>query len=343
MDTHRVRQLLIALVWVLLTPSLVTSAAALAGAGPPISHLAESTVDTGAVVVAGSATVGPILEAASEAYAAERPEAEVAVERISSGAGIKRFCNGETDLAPSGRRIKTDEAAACAAAGVAYDAYEVAFDGIAVVLNPANDAVSCLTVDQLGRLWQPGSTLDTWRDLDPTWSDRPIALLGAGSESGTYQFFTQAVVGEEGASRDDYAITDGHPDTAARVAADPNGLGFLPFPRYAEHRDELRLAAVDGGDGCVAPSPETIRDGSYAPLSRPLYVYAKRESLDRPEVATFLRFYLADAGEFATAAGLVASPTDVYAANMAMLEETIAGPADSRVFAEPDLRTSGPR
>jgi phosphate transport system substrate-binding protein len=282
----------------------------------------------GAIVVAGSATVGPILEAAAEALAAQATGTDVAIERSSSGAGIERFCNGETDIATSGRRIRDEEAAACAEAGVAYDEFEVAFDGVAVVVNPANAAVTCLSVEQLAQLWQPDATVQTWQDLDAGWPAKPIALYGTGSASGTYQFFTQQIVGEEGVSRADYEVTDGHPATADGVAADPNGLGFLPFPRYIENRDRLQLVAVDGGGGCIEPAEETIRDGSYAPLSRPLFVYTKRASLERPEVTAFLRFYLSDAATYAEQIGLVASGDEIYAANLTKLEEAIAGTSD---------------
>ena len=224
---------------------------------------------------------------------------------------------------PAGAGYETKRPRPARNAGVAYDDFEVAFDGIAVVINPANDAVSCLTADQFGRLWAPDSAVRTWQDLDSGWPAEPIALYGTGSESGTYQFFTQAVVGEEGASRDDYEVTDGHPATAEQVAADANGLGFLPFPRYMENQDRLTLVAVDGGAGCVAPTAETIRDGSYAPLSRPLFVYANRASLNRPHVVDFLRFYLSDAAAYAEQVGLVASADDVYSTNRTSLEEAI--------------------
>jgi phosphate transport system substrate-binding protein len=287
----------------------------------------QATPDTptATITAAGSATLGPALEAAAEAFAAESPDVEVTVERTSSGDGLARFCAGEIDLATSGRQIREEEATACAETGIAYDEYEVAFDGVAVVVNPANDAVSCLTVEQLGQLWEPDSTVATWADLDPAWPAEPIGLYGTGEQSGTYQFFTQVTVGEEGASRDDYNVTDGHPATAEGVAGDPNGLGFLPFPRYVENQDRLKLVAVDGGEGCVEPSPETIRDGSYAPLSRPLYVYVKRDSLARPEVRDYLTFWFADAAGFAEAAGLVPSQDEVYEANLTDLEAAIAG------------------
>jgi phosphate transport system substrate-binding protein len=323
MTTHvrQRRTVLIAAIVTLAASALVVPTAAQEDAGTP-------TVG-GTIVVAGSATVGPILEAAAEAFSAQAPGIDVEVERTSSGAGLERFCRGETDIATSGRRIRDEEGAACAAAGVAYDEFEVAFDGVAVVVNPANDTVSCLTADQLGQLWEPGSAVRTWQDLDAGWPAEPIALYGTGSESGTYQFFTQALVGEEGASRDDYEVTDGHPDTVERVVVDANGLGFLPFPRYLENQDRLKLVAVDEGGGCVAPNAETIRDGSYAPLSRPLYVYTNRVSLDRPEVAEFLHSYLTNAAVYAEQVGLVASADEVYADNLAKLEAAIAGTSDA--------------
>jgi phosphate transport system substrate-binding protein len=316
---HQRRTVLIAGILTVATSTLALPTAAQGATGTPTAG--------GTIVVAGSATVGPILEAAAEALGAQVPDVDVAVERTSSGAGLERFCNGETDIATSGRRINEEETDACAAAGVAYDEFEVAFDGVAVVVNPVNDAVSCLTTEQLGRLWEPDSAVRTWQDLDPEWPAEPIALYGTGSESGTYQFFTQALVGDEGASRDDYEVTDGHPTTAKLVAADANGLGFLPFPRYLENQDRLKLVAVDAGGGCVAPNAESIRDGSYAPLSRPLYVYTSRTSLDRPDVAEFLRFSLTHAAAHAEQVGLVASADDVYATNLVKLEAAITGTA----------------
>ncbi len=318
---HQLRTVVFAAIVTLAASTLIVPTAAQTDSGTPF------TSET--IVIAGSATVGPILDAAAEAFAAQTPDSVVEVERSSSGAGLERFCRGETDIATSGCLIRDEEGAACAAAGVAYDAFEVAFDGVAVVVHPANETVSCLTADQLGRLWEPGSAVRTWHDLDAAWPAEPIGLYGTGRESGTYQYFTQVLVGEEGASRDDYEVTDGHPDTAERVAADTNGLGFLPFPRYLENQDRLNLVAVDDGGGCVAPSAETIRAGSYVPLSRPLYIYTNRASLDRPDVAEFLHFYLTNAATYAEQVGLVASADAIYAENLAKLEAAIAGTSDA--------------
>lgn len=308
--------LLMALLLVPLAPHGVTAAAIQDGSGEALS---------GTVTAAGSSTLGPMVQAAGEAFAEEATDVAIEVDRSSSGAGLEAFCAGDTDLANSGRRINDKEEAACASADVAYDEFAMAFDGVVVVVNSEIDFVDCLTVDQLGEIWQPDSAVATWQDLDPAWPANEVALFGTGEESGTYQFFTQQVVGEEGSSRDDYTVTDGHPATADGVAESDNGLGFLPFPRYAEREDDLTLVEVDGGDGCTAPSAETIRDGGYAPLSRELYLYANRQNLERSEVAEFLRFLFADAAGFAEDVGLVASPDETYETNLTDLEDAIAG------------------
>lgn len=295
---------LIVLLVLALSPALVT---------------AQSTPEPASgqvVTVAGSATLGPVLQAAGEAFATEMPDATVEIERSSSGAGIERFCAGEVDIATSGRTIREEEATACEEAGITFHEFEVAYDGVAVVVHPDNTALTCVTTDQLKAMWEPGSTVATWADVDASWPDEPVTLYGTGAESGTYQFFTQVTVGEEGASRDDYTVTEGHPDTADGVASDLQGLGFLPFPRYLENQDRLTLLEVDGGNGCVAPSPETIQDGSYSPLSRPMYVYVSEESLAREEVRGFMEFWFADAAGFAEQGGLVASNDSVYEANL---------------------------
>jgi phosphate transport system substrate-binding protein len=306
---------------ILLTSFALASLPKRAEEATPSAHLVDLS---GTVTAAGSGTLGPAVEGAGEAFATEAPGVAVEVEISSSGKGFERFCADEVDIANSGRLIKDEEAAACAASDVAYDVYEVAYDGIAVVVNPALTFVECLTVDQLKRLWEPGSTVSTWADLDPEWPADPIALHGRGADSGTYQYFTQVTVGEEGVSRDDYTVHDSHGAVAEAVAAETNTLGFLPYPHYVAHQDRVRLVEVDGGEGCVAPNPATILDGSYAPLSRPMLLYVKRASLARSEVAAFLRFYLADAAAFAEAGGLVADPA-AEDALVAKLEAAIAG------------------
>jgi phosphate transport system substrate-binding protein len=292
---------------------------------PGLAQAQSTPVAGPSITAAGSATLGPVLVAAADAFAAEMPDVTVDVERSSSGAGIERFCAGEVDLGTSGRTMRDEEREACEAAGVQYLEFEVAYDGVAVVTNPENTAVTCVTVDQLNAMWAPGSTVALWSDVDAAWPEQELALYGMGAESGTYQFFTQVMVGEEGSSRDDYNVMEGHPETAEGVASDPNGLGFLPFPRYLDNQDRLSLLEVDGGNGCVAPSPETIQDGSYAPLSRPMYLYVSLQSLERPEVEAYLRHWFGDAANVTSAGGLVPSGDDVYADNLERLEGAIAG------------------
>jgi phosphate transport system substrate-binding protein len=279
----------------------------------------------GPILVAGSATLGPVVEAAAEAFVAGGATALVEVERSSSGAGLERFCAGDVDIATSGRTIRDEEAEACASAGIEPLEFEVAFDGVAVVVNPANEAVSCVTVDQLRRMWEPGSDVDNWADVESTWPDGPLTLYGMGEESGTYQFFTQVVVGEEGVSRDDYQVTEGHPQTAEGVANDASGLGFLPFPRYLENQESLKLLEVDAGNGCVAPDGQTIQDGTYAPLSRPMYVYVNVDSLSSDDVRAFLTSWFGDAATIAQDGGLVPSSPAVYEDNLSALEAALDG------------------
>lgn len=318
------RSLFVALVLLAALGALVAPNSAVAQDSTPVGDDSDLS---GTVTVDGSGTLGPALEAAAEAFAERAPDVELAIELSSSGQGLTRFCADELDLGMSGRRIRAEEDATCAEAEITYDVFEVAFDGVAVVVNPANDAVSCMSVDQLKQLWEPESTIATFEELDADWPADPIALHARGEDSGTYQYFTQAIVGEEGSSRADYTVHDSHGDIADAVAADANALGVLPFPRYMEARDELKLVEVDAGDGCVAPSPETILDGSYAPLSRSMYLYVKRASLERPEVAEFLRFYLADAVAFAEAGGLVAEEGS-EAALVEKLEDAVTGASD---------------
>lgn len=300
---------------------MFAGAASASPSAPGWSAIADEAGET--VTAAGSATLGPVLEAAGEAYGEAVPGFTIEVERSSSGAGIEQFCAGEVDLATSGRTMRDEEAAACEDAGVVFTEFEVAFDGVAVVVHPNNTAVSCLTVEQLGQMWEPGSTVSTWADVDPAFPSESITLHGTGEESGTYQFFTQVTVGEEGVSRDDYTISDGHPATADAVAGDPNGLGFLPLPRYLENQDRLKLVAVDGGTGCVEPSAGTIQDGSYAPLSRPMYVYVSQAALSRPELRGFLTFWFEDAAALTEAGGLVPTQETVYASNVEELTALI--------------------
>lgn len=282
---------------------------------------------SGKIIADGSSTVGPITEAVTEEFNAVAPNVEVEVNISGTGGGFKRFCAGETDIQDASRPIKPEEEEACRQAGVNYYVFEVAYDGLSIVVNPANDFVECLTVDQLKRLWEANSTVDSWNDLNPEWPDKPISLYGPGTDSGTYDYFVEAIIGGDGSTRTDYTPSEDDNVLVEGVAGDENALGFFGFAYYEQNQDRLKLVAVDGGNGCVLPSKETVRDLSYKPLSRPLFVYVKAESLTRPEVQEFMRFYLANAMELVDDVGYVDSPVEVYVRDQQKLEAAIAGTA----------------
>lgn len=280
---------------------------------------------SGTVVADGSSTVGPVTEALAEEFAGIAPRVQLEVSTSGTGGGFERFCNGETDLQNASREIKPTETEACAANGVEYYVFEVAYDGIAIVVNPENDFVDCLTVDQLKLMWQPEAAATSWNQIDPAFPDKPITLYGPGTSSGTFDYFTAEIVGEEGSSNTNYLPSEDDNQLVEGVAGDTNALGYFGLAYYEQNADRLKLVAVDDGNGCVEPTSETVRDLTYSPLSRPLFVYVNSESLQRPEVQEFMAFYLATAGEIVADVGYVASPAQVYANDQAKLNAAIGG------------------
>jgi phosphate transport system substrate-binding protein len=282
---------------------------------------------TGSIESDGSSTVGPITQAVAEEFNAAAPDVEIAVAVSGTGGGFERFCAGETDVQNASRPIEDDEVALCAENGVDYYEFEVAFDGLTVVVNEGNTFLDCLNTEALRLLWQEESPATTWAELNAEFPADTIALYGPGTDSGTFDYFVETILGEDGAIRQDFSPSEDDEVIVNNVANDVNGLGYFGYAFFAENEDTLNAVAVDGGAGCVAPSPETIRDGSYAPLSRPLYVYIKAESLERPEVQEFMRFYIENAGTLVESVGFVASPDDVYAADSTKLEDAVSGAA----------------
>ena len=281
---------------------------------------------SGKIIADGSSTVGPITEAVAEEFATVASDVEVEVNISGTGGGFKRFCAGETDVQDASRAINDEEMATCREAGIQYYVFEVAYDGITIVVNPANDFVTCMTVDQLKKLWQADSPAQNWSDIDPSWPNEKVNLYGPGTDSGTYDYFVEKILGSADAStRTDYTPSEDDNVLVEGVAGDENGLGFFGFAYYEQNQDRLKAVEVDGGNGCLSPSTDTIRDGTYAPLSRPLFVYVKAESLARPDVQEFMRFYLANAISLVADVGFVDSPTDVYVKDQARLEAVIAG------------------
>jgi phosphate transport system substrate-binding protein len=249
---------------------------------------------SGDVLVDGSSTVFPISEAMAEEFMAANPNTRVTVGVSGTGGGFKKFCAGETDISNASRPIKQEEIELCEQNGIEYVEVPIAYDGLTVVVNPNNDFVTCLTVDELKRMWEPAAqgTITTWNQIRSDFPNQPISLYGAGTDSGTYDYFTAAIVGEEGSSRGDFTASEDDNVLVQGVTSDSNAIAFFGYAYYAENEGNLKAVEIDNGNGCVAPSPETIADGSYAPLSRPEFFYIKTTSLDNPAVEAFAKFQI---------------------------------------------------
>ncbi len=275
---------------------------------------------TGAVRIDGSSTVYPVTEAVAEEFQIENRGVRVTVGISGTGGGFKKFCAGETDISDASRPIKDTERELCAEAGIDPIQVTVAYDGLAVMVNPENDFAGCMTVAELKRIWEPGSTVTTWRDVRSEWPDEEIKLYGPGTDSGTFDYFTEAIVGEEHASRPDFTASEDDNVLVQGIAGDRYSLGYFGYAYYAENTDKLKLVGVDGGAGCVTPTPETVQSGEYAPLSRPLFIYLKQTALERPEVAAFVEYYMTNAGLLVPQVGYVALDAADYQAVLAELE-----------------------
>jgi len=268
---------------------------------------------TGTVAVDGSSTVFPISEAVAEEFQIANPGVRVTVGISGTGGGFKKFCAGETDISNASRSIKETEIEACAANGIEPIQLSVSWDGLTVVRNPANDWATCMTVDELKRVWQPGSSITRWNEIRPEWPDEEIVLYGPDTDSGTFDYFTEAIVGEEDASRDDYTASADDNVLVVGVEGDAGSLGYFGFAYYEESADKLGAVAVDNGAGCVLPARETIENGTYAPLSRPMFIYVKPDALARPEVRAFVDFYLDNAPALVPEVGYVPLSAGQYA------------------------------
>jgi phosphate transport system substrate-binding protein len=247
---------------------------------------------SGEIVIDGSSTVGPFAQAAAEQFGGENPDVQVPVGTSGTGGGFEKFCAGETDISDASRPIdEEEEVPICKKNGVEYREFQVANDGISVVTNTSME-VDCLTVAQLKQIWNTGSKVKSFADVDPSLPDTTLKLYGPGTDSGTFEFFTEEINGEEGASRKDYSPSEDDNVLVQGVEGDEGGSGYFGFSYYEQNQDKLNLVSVDDGDGCVAPSAETIADGSYKPLSRPLYMYVSEKAYKRPEVAAFMQYVL---------------------------------------------------
>jgi len=267
--------------------------------------------------VDGSSTVYPITEAVAEEFQATAAgqKTRVTIAVSGTGGGFKRLCAGDADLTGASRPIKPAELEACARAHQDYLELPVAYDGIAVVVNPANDWAKTMTVAELKKIWAPDAQgkITRWSQVRPGWPDKPLHLFGPGVDSGTYDYFTKAIVGEEHASRGDYTSSEDDNVLVQGVSRDEGGLGFFGFAYFAENRDKLQIVSISaGGAPPVVPSPETIAAGTYQPLSRPVFLYVRATAAARPEVRAFLDFYLDKGAPLVTEVGYVPLPAEAY-------------------------------
>jgi phosphate transport system substrate-binding protein len=250
----------------------------------------------GTITIDGSSTVGPFATRASEDFRGENPDVRITVGVSGTGGGFERFCAGETDVSDASRTIDEDEVALCEESGVEYVELRVATDALTNIVNSQNDWATCLTVEQLSAIWKPGSTVSNWNQVDPSFPDSPLKLYGPGTDSGTFDYFTDVINGEEGASRTDFSASEDDNVIVQGVSGDEGGLGYLGFSYYEENQDKLKALEVDGGQGCVAPSVEAAQNDTYTPLSRPLFMYVKTSALtDNESLADFMRFTLENA------------------------------------------------
>ena len=263
---------------------------------------------SGQVKIDGSSTVYPITEAVSEEFQNENRGVHVTVGLSGTGGGFKKFATGETDISNASRAMKDEEKAEAKENGIKYLELKVAFDGLSILVNPDNGFVDDLTSAELKKIWNRGNRVKTWRDIRRSWPDRRIKLFGPGTDSGTFDYFTKAINGEEDVSRADYTASEDDNTLVVGVAGDKDALGYFGYAYYMENRDKLKIVAVNG----VKPNIKTIRSGKYAPLSRPLFIYVNKKSLKREDVRAYVEFYLKNAGELVGETGYVPLGPDEY-------------------------------
>ena len=269
---------------------------------------AQGTTElSGQIRIDGSSTVAPLSSAAAELFAEEHPKVNVTVSTSGTGGGFEKFCNGETDISDASRPIKDEEKAACDAKGITTAQLPVAVDAITVVVNKENTWATCLTTEQLRKMWEPAAEgkVTSWKDVDPKFPDEPLKLFGPGTDSGTFDYFTDEINGEEGASRKDYSPSEDDNIIVQGVSGTKGGLGYFGYTYYEENADKLKAVEIDSGNGCVAPGKETAQDGTYTPLARQVFIYPSAAALKRPEVAAFLDYYVGNIGKIAADAEFI--------------------------------------
>jgi phosphate transport system substrate-binding protein len=265
---------------------------------------------SGSIKIDGSSTVGPLTEAAAELFREENPDVRITVGISGTGGGFEKFCAGETDINDASREIEKEEIDACKKKGVEYGDAQVANDGIAVVVNPDNDWADCLTTAELKKIWEPGSKVNNWNQVKSSYPDQQMKLFGAGTDSGTFEYFNEAINGDKGATRKDYSPSEDDNITVQGVSGGKGNMGYFGLSYAIANKDKVKAIQVDGGDGCVEPDTATVQDGSYKPLSRPLFIYPSRKALQDKATAEFVKFYVDNSDQIAKQAQFVPMTTE---------------------------------
>lgn len=271
---------------------------------------------SGKIQIDGSSTVYPVSQAVAEEFMKKNPGVNITVSQSGTGGGFEKWAKQETDLSDASRQIKEEEKKNAEKAGLDPIEVPVAKDGITVVVNKENDFVDKLTVEQLKKIWEPNSKVKTWKDVNPEWPDEPIKLYGPGTSSGTFDYFTEEIVGEEGKSRTDYTQSEDDNTLVQGVTGDKNALGYFGYAYYKENKEKLKAVPIDAGKGAVTPTDETIQSGKYAPLSRPIYVYASKQAMEKEHIKKFMEFYLTEGKELVPKVGFVPLKDEKYQASL---------------------------
>lgn len=281
------------------------------------------------IAVDGSSTVYPISLSMAEEFQIVNPDAQVTVGFAGTGGGFERFCAGETQISDASRVVKDDEVAACEEAGIPFIELPIAADALTVVVNPENDWAECLTVEQLQQIWSADGGVTNWSDVDSSFPDEAIELYGPGVDSGTFDYFNEAIIGDDAEIRQDFFPSEDDNVLVQGVQGNPNAMGFFGYAYYAENPDTLKAVQVDGGDGCVEPSAETVENASYTPLSRPLFIYVSQNAVDStPAMQDFVDFYLSpDNRELIEDTGYVTYGDDIYEAVQTRFNDRVTGSA----------------
>ncbi len=267
------------------------------------------------IKIDGSSTVFPITEAMAEEFQkTKKGTVRVTVGISGTGGGFKKFCRGETDISNASRPILRKEMDDCKKAGIEYYELPVAYDALTVMVNPKNDWIKSMTVAELMKIWEPGAQrkITKWSQVNPKWPDAPLKLYGAGSDSGTFDYFTEAVVGKAKSSRGDYTASEDDNVLVQGISNDKNALGYFGFAYYAENPTKLKAVAIDGGKGPVMPSAKTVEDGTYQPLARPIFIYVSKKAATKSEIKEFVEFYLKQAAPLVKQVQYVPLPPRAY-------------------------------